>query len=584
VTDETPSQPVRKARVMLNANDRSIPGRTVTTDDAGRFVFSDLPDGRFTLRAEKPAHIAVNYGAKRPGRTGTPISIAANEKIRDLVMRMSRGGVITGAVRDQSGLPASGVDVYVMRYDYSPTTGARMLSWESISRTDDQGVYRAWGLPPGEYVVVANPGPDSRIPAGGRPLTGLEEIRRLSAAEVQRAIALLQAGRVGGTSASQNPPPLLPPAPPVNYAPVFHPGATNLARALSISLSAAEERTGIDVHIQLVPTATITGSCVLPSGIQPQTISVTLAYESPVEIRQGFGMPSARTSRLSPDGQFSFSGITPGRYTVLAKTLEPGGPGSARGRGGPPGPPSREASSAPSWWALAEIDVDGQNLSVPLELRPAMTIAGRLVFDGALPRPDDLSGLRAFLVPSNAGGNLAAGPPGGQVDKDGRFMFSAVTPGSYRVFWTGSSQSLAGWARKSAVALGVDVLDASLEIKAGMSTIEYVVTYSDRPTQIEGTLQDTTGRPAADYFIVVFSTDRTKWLPRSRLVQATRPATDGAYSVELPPGEYFIAALTDFETGDSNDPAFLEQLIPGAIRIAVADGEKKKQDFRIAGR
>jgi protocatechuate 3,4-dioxygenase beta subunit len=337
VTDETPSQPVRKARVMLNAADRSIPGRTVTTDDAGRFAFRDLPDGRFTLRAEKPAHIAVNYGAKRPGRTGTPISIAPNQKIVDLVMRMSRGGVITGAVRDQSGLPASGVDVYVMRYDYSPTTGTRMLSWESISRTDDQGVYRAWGLPPGEYVVVANPGPDSRIPAGGRPGTGLEEIRRLSAAEVQRAIAVLQAGRVGGASAPRNEPQLLPPAPPVNYAPVFHPGTTNLARALSISLSTAEEQTGVDVQIQLVPTAAITGSCVLPSDVQPQTISVTLAYESPIEIRQGFGMPSTRTSRLSPDGQFSFSGITPGRYTVLAKTLEPGGAGSGRGRVAPPG-------------------------------------------------------------------------------------------------------------------------------------------------------------------------------------------------------------------------------------------------------
>lgn len=54
--------------------------------------------------------------------------------------------------------------------------------------------------------------------------------------------------------------------------------------------------------------------------------------------------------------------------------------------------------------------------------------------------------------------------------------------------------------------------------------------------------------------------------------------------MELPPGEHFIAALTDFDPGDSNDPAFLEQLIPGAIRISVADGEKKKQDFRIVGR
>jgi hypothetical protein len=187
-------------------------------------------------------------------------------------------------------------------------------------------------------------------------------------------------------------------------------------------------------------------------------------------------------------------------------------------------------------------------------------------------------------VPRNAGGNLGAGPPGGQVDKDGRFMFSGVTPGSYRVFWTGAPKSFAGWSRKSAVALGIDVLDAPLEIKAGMPPIELVVTYTDRETTIEGTLQEATGRPASDYFIVVFTTDRAKWTARTRLVQSTRPATDGAYSVQVPAGEYYVAALTDLESGETNNPAFLEQLIPGAFKITVADGERKRQDIRIAGR
>jgi len=40
------------------------------------------------------------------------------------------------------------------------------------------------------------------------------------------------------------------------------------------------------------------------------------------------------------------------------------------------------------------------------------------------------------------------------------------------------------------------------------------------------------------------------------------PATDGALSVKgLPPGEYFLAALADLETGEWNDPALLDQLV-----------------------
>jgi hypothetical protein len=449
-----------------------------------------------------------------------------------------------------------------------------------MGSTDDRGVYRVWGLSPGEYVVVVTPGPDQRLPEFAQNPRGLDEIRRLSPAEVQQALALVR-GRRGAAPPGSPQPQLLPPTAPVNFSPVFYPGTANLAQALSINLGSGEERTGVDVQFNLVPAARIEGACTLPEGVAAQTISVTLEFSgSPVEVQQGIGVPRTRTMRLTLDGRYSFSGVTPGQYTITAKTAEPA-PGRGRGAAGPP---ERTATTAPVWWAMAEVDVAGNNLTVPLDLQPAMTVTGRLVFEGALPRPDDFAGLRGHLVPRNAGGNLGAGPPGGQIDKDGRFMFSGVTPGSYRVFWTGAPQSFAGWSRKSAVALGIDGLDAPLEIKAGMPPIELVVTYTDRETTIDGTLQDATGRPASDYFIVVFTTDRAKWTARTRLVQTTRPATDGAYSVHVPAGEYYVAALTDLESGETNNPTFLEQLIPGAIKIAVADGEKKRQDFKIAGR
>jgi hypothetical protein len=425
------------------------------------------------------------------------------------------------------------------------------------------------------------------MPPGARVGSGLEEIRRLSPAEVQSALALLQAGRAGGggaPAAVRNEPNVLPPSRPVNYAPVFHPATTNLAHAASINLGLAEERNGVDVQIQLVPTATLAGSCVLPPGVQAQTISVTLTFTgSPVEVRQGFGLPATRSTRLNPAAQFSFVGITPGRYTISAKTELPASRGAEPGRAA--GPPVREASSAPSWWARAEIDVDGQDLSVPLELQPSMSVVGRMVFEGAALPPEDVTGIQFRLLPRGAAGNLGASPPGGQVDQQGTFRFSDVTPDSYRLMAFGSgAPRMGGWSRKSADVLGVDLFDAPLDVKPGMGTIALTIRYTDRPTEISGMLQDATGRPAPDYFIVVFSTNRTLWGPQTRRVQTTRPATDGAYTFELPAGEYFIAALTDFAPGDSNDPAFLEQLIPGAIKITVADGEKKRQDFRITGR
>jgi hypothetical protein len=49
----------------------------------------------------------------------------------------------------------------------------------------------------------------------------------------------------------------------------------------------------------------------------------------------------------------------------------------------------------------------------------------------------------------------------------------------------------------------------------------------------------------------------------------------------LPPGEYYLAALVEFEQNAWYSPAFLEQIVPGAIRITIGEGEKKTQDIKL---
>ena len=51
----------------------------------------------------------------------------------------------------------------------------------------------------------------------------------------------------------------------------------------------------------------------------------------------------------------------------------------------------------------------------------------------------------------------------------------------------------------------------------------------------------------------------------------------------MPPGEYFVAALTDLESGEWNDAAFLEQLVKTSATVNLKEGETTRQDLQIGG-
>ncbi len=110
-----------------------------------------------------------------------------------------------------------------------------------------------------------------------------------------------------------------------------------------------------------------------------------------------------------------------------------------------------------------------------------------------------------------------------------------------------------------------------------------VVTFTDRVTEISGTLQDAAGKPVPDYVLLVFSTDKRFWMPQSRRTQQTRPESNGQFLFRnLPPGEYFITALPDLDASEWNDPAFLANLASQSpTKITLAEGEKKVQDLKI---
>jgi Carboxypeptidase regulatory-like domain len=557
-----PKLPARRVRVTLTNVARTSPGQTTTTDDRGGFVFRGLPAGRFELQAFKNAYLRASYGASRPDRAGTPVVVKDGEAIANLAMTIVRGGVIAGVVREMRGRPVPGVNVRVLKLGYNAVTGERTLgapSTGSAAVTDDRGEYRAFGLPPGGYLVLVTPGP-----ASGRSDDG---IRQLTSDEVRQALAAARSAVTAAAAPRPSVPSTSSSSGRVNYAPVFHPGATDIRAAATIPLGVSEERSGVDITIQLVPTATISGTIGSPSGALPRFLSVRLVPAgAETDMLAGAGLRGMSTQPRA-DGTYVFTGVAPGTYTLKAIV--------GSGRGAPP--------NTPTQWAAADVNVSGQDLEIPLTLQPGVAINGRVVFEGSRPTRAELQTLSFALVPPGSGG-VAQSSGGGHVDAEGRFTFAGVTPDTYQFAATwGAPGADDKWTIKSSTANGREAFEAPLRVNPN-ETLEWTVTYTDKPTGLTGVLKDPGGRPATDYYVLVFSSDRRYWTPGSRRVRMTRPATDGSYSVKgLPPGEYYLAAPADLETGEWNDPVLLEHLVRSSARVTLRDGETTTQNFRIGG-
>ncbi len=567
-TDEATPVPVRRARVTLLLEAYGN-GWSATTDDDGRFVMTGVAAGRYTLQVAKPAWVTSNYGAARPGRPGTPIVIADGERVQGLALRISRGAVITGTVTDAAGQPVPGVNAAVMQFAYSEVTGERVIRPGATAATDDQGAYRLYGLPSGEYLVMATF-------RAGAP-SALMDLRRVTEDEVSRALAEARAGGPGravspATSSTPVAPSLVPL---VGFAPVYAPGTPDAAQAARVRVGVAEERAGVNIRMEPVPTARVEAIPSFPdSAANPASLQVYLVSSQPGAGQGGVAMAPGRRD---PDGHFVYTGVTPGSYTLIARAAPsgsaPGAPATPEGRGG-------GAAGPLLFYATAEVAVNGVDLSVPLTIQPGMTASGRVAFDGDPQRlPKDGGGLRMALTPMASGPALSVGTT--PVDASGVFQFSGVPAGRYRISYS-APRGLDGWTLVSATTSGRDVLDAPLDVRAGDTVADLVITFTDHPSELAGRLQNASGRAAPDYYIIAFAADRAFWTPLSRRVRQVRPGNDGTFSVRgLPTGDYWIAALTDVEPGEWYDPAFLAQLVPAAARVSVRDGARTVQDLMI---
>ena len=363
------------------------------------------------------------------------------------------------------------------------------------------------------------------------------------------------------------------------YAPVYYPGTTSSAEAGTIALGVGEEKPGLDFQFQRVPVARVEGLVVNPTGQPLQNIQVSI-------VNAAGSLPGVDTNgtRAAAEGRFRLSNVAPGQYTLIAQGMQNPPPGP------PPPNPAQPRAPVPRaeplrFWAMTTVSVDGRNLSnVVLTLQPGMTVAGRVLFEGTTQQPPaDFSRVRVNLSPMDVSSGVArafSSSASGRVDANGRFTIAGVLPGKYRLTASGGGT---GWFLEGSTIDGQNTLDFPAEVKPGQSVTGAVVTFTDRQAELSGTITNERGQPAPDYTVVVYPADTRYWVSNSMRIRTTRPATDGRFVFTgLPPGEYRLAPVFDVEPGSWYDPAFLQQLDAGAVRVQMGDGEKKVQSLRIS--
>jgi hypothetical protein len=186
------------------------------------------------------------------------------------------------------------------------------------------------------------------------------------------------------------------------------------------------------------------------------------------------------------------------------------------------------------------------------------------------------------LTPVLSAGEVALGVNGTRTDTDQTFAFAGVPPGRYRVNSVVPGLSPL-WALKSARLNGHDALDEAFEVN-GADLSGLTITLTDQITQINGSLEDATGRPAPDYYVIVFPVDQKYWTQNSRRIKTARPGNDGKYIIRgLPAGTYRIGAVTDVESNDWFEPWFLQQLLPASAEVTLGEGERKIFPLKIGG-
>jgi len=542
------SQPVKRATVSASGASFLPPGtaaRETTTDEAGRFEMTGLPAGRYmvTVRAQAPLLSPPTQSIQLA--TGGTAAVT---------FRIDRGGVITGRVLDHEGDPILHAQVSALqRRNFGGPRRLVSTAMGASTSTDDQGQFRLYGLPPGEYYVSAAYTTTLRVPdppvADGQPRYG--------------------------------------------YAPTLYPSSLTVDLAQRVFVRAGQDTGGVEVWLVRARLGTVSGRATDAAG---NPIAASRGHVSLVRSEE-LAQSGVGGMRLKEDGTFVIADVPPGRYILAAMTGTGGGP-TARPREG----------------AFMPVVVDGDDVVVDIQTNLGATVSGRVVVEGSLPVTAVAGGAsappyRVHVSVRSADSSLNPGSSSGDgvdVDDDLTFRLAGLR-GMLVPEASGPRMVL-----KSVTRDGEDIIEKGLSLTGTEAIDGVTIRMTTEVAQIDGSVVTAAGDPA-DAWVLVFPEDASRCfagspfvrLSRTRSESASEPGSRGRGAPTpgvqplsvmatrpggfvlngLLPGRYAVAVLPVDTTASTMTPAMdpdaLEKLRPDARIVTAVVGQPSALQLRL---
>lgn len=143
-------EPLRRVQVHVDewsTADHSGPASTMT-DAEGRYELTQLPAGRYLLKATRGGYVELTYGQRRPFERGRPLELEEGAVLKNVDFALPPGGAVTGRVVEEMGEPVAQASVSLARRRY--IDGERQFVAERGGSTDDRGAFRIFGVAPGD--------------------------------------------------------------------------------------------------------------------------------------------------------------------------------------------------------------------------------------------------------------------------------------------------------------------------------------------------------------------------------------------------------------------------------------------------
>lgn len=556
VLDTGTGQPIAAASVWLVQTRGGSGNQTVSTDATGTFSFSGLFPGSFSIHVTADTYLSGAVGKRRPLGEEVWITLPAGDRRDDVTIFMVKAAALSGRVVDEHDKPVANFWVEAWPRLRRPMLGDH-LPPVSPAQTDSNGDYRITNVAPGDYVVVApvphrtyrqtDPRQSSCGPPMPPPLPGEAAIAEKSSAVPsvpERPVGSLYSELPRG---AHEPKPR-PDGKRLTYRTLFFPGVPELAEASTITVGPGEARSGLDIQLQPIVATRVSGELTSLQGFSGGgEVHLRLAGDPRANGSE------AGTGLQAGSGAFTLLDVPAGSYYLEVTRY-----------------------AAPAGCDVIVLDPESALTQVKLDVPPSgvdrlvvplvrgMTITGSVVLDGTSKPP---TFLYVYLLPLDFLPD--ARQPVAQVT-DGHLTIEGVLPGFYELH----ASDDAAWSLESATVGGRDATAVPLVVGPD-GVNDLVVTMTDHPSSIRGTVTTSTNQPVADATVVLFSADRPSW-PNARIgslrFQSSR-ALRGIFDfASVPAGEYFIATVDESLMDPWPSPAFLERTERSATRVTVKQG------------